>query len=484
MRKLLFGRRRVVSRFQTENLFSSDAKEFAMKCSVVKLLVAAGLLAAAGPLAAEGPVLKEMVVVNTESANMLRVEVDHANHFYKVGETMTVTVKPEKSCYLYLLYYGAGGKVACLFPNQYQQDNFVQGGATVQVPAADAKFQITCRPPCGRELLLALGTEKPMEALPQKQMTKGPITLVEQATRKEMVAEMKQTPRRDWAEARIEIRSGEQAEERTSRRVAVCVGISQFQSERVPPLRVSDKDARRMAAALKDEGRCEEVILLTNAEATYAAIEKAIFKDLPQKTRPGDSVLLYFSLHGGRCADTTGEKADGLRKFLVPYDGVPGQPETMIMDSTFTRWIRELDGREIGIILDNCYAGGIAKGRGRAKGIGGASAKGLSSDVFLTKELRRAKALGQEGVMLLAACEGHQLAWEMEDEDGDSVLTYQVLKALKDPKADANGDGHITVGELFSYAKEPVKEYVQKTFGAEQDLVLVNLADDKVLVKP
>jgi uncharacterized caspase-like protein len=303
-----------------------------------------------------------------------------------------------------------------------------------------------------------------------------------------MQTELKQKADRDWAEADLELATGETDQAVKPRRVAVCVGISTFKSDRVPPLHVSDKDAQRMAAALHSDGQFDEVLLLTNAEATREAIEKAIFTDLPQKTRPGDTVVLYFSCHGGRCADTTGDHADGLSKFLVPYDGEPGRPETMILDNIFARWLRELDGRQIGIILDNCYSAGMAKGHGRSKGIGGAPAarlaKGLPGEVFLVKEAGRAKALGQDGVMVLAACDGNQLAWEMDEDDADSVLTYFVLKALKDTAIERNSDGHVAVKEVFEYVAPPVKSYVKKTFGVEQDPVLVDLAKNRVVVKP
>ena len=84
------------------------------------------------------------------------------------------------------------------------------------------------------------------------------------------------------------------------------------------------------------------------------------------------------------------------------------------------------------------------------------------------KETGRAKALGQDGVMVLAACDGNQLAWEMDEDDADSVLTYYVLKALKDSDVKRNSDGHVAVRELFEYVEPPVKTYVKKTFGVSR----------------
>jgi hypothetical protein len=131
----------------------------------------------------------------------------------------------------------------------------------------------------------------------------------------------------------------------------------------------------------------------------------------------------------------------------------------------------------------------MAKGPGRAKGISPApkrvTGKGLANDCFLSKSLARAKAIGQAGVMVLAACEGNQLAWEMDDTDGEnSVLTYYALKGLKDSSVPRNGDGHVGVKELFDYSRTNIKDYVKKTFNADQDPVLVDLAEDRVVVKP
>jgi uncharacterized caspase-like protein len=433
--------------------------------------------------------------VNTQSGYMLRVDVDRPDRTYAVGQTMTVTVRADKDCYLYLLYYGAGDKVGCLFPNKYQQDNFVRANTTVAIPAAGSDFQIVARPPCGSEILQVIGSSQPIEVLKGQNPQEAVGAPLQASQLKDMVVELKQNKARDWAEARIAITTHDPAQGTTQetaqgkrpRRYAVCIGISEYESDRVPKLRICHKDAERMAAALKEHGQVDEVLLLTNAGATREAIERAIFKWLVEKTQAGDEVFIYFSGHGGRCADTSGDKPDGLAKYLVPFDGKPGKPDTMILDRVFARWLRELDGRRIGIVLDNCYAGGIAKGEhGQGiKGLGGPQPKAAAvSDVFLIGELAQAKAIGQSGVELLAACEGNQIAWEMPTDDDGSVLTYHVIRSLENPKADLNGDQHISVGEVYQYTKPSIEEYVRKTFSTEQTPVLLDQANDEVYLKP
>ena len=103
------------------------------------------------PAAAGKPPLKDFVVEpNANSANMVRVSVDHANHFYKAGETMTVTVKSEKDCYLYLLYTGAGGSITCCSPTSTSRTTSSTGARRSRCRAATPSFRSpVARPSAG-----------------------------------------------------------------------------------------------------------------------------------------------------------------------------------------------------------------------------------------------------------------------------------------------------------------------------------------------
>ena len=143
------------------------------------------------------------------------------------------------------------------------------------------------------------------------------------------------------------------------RRVGLFVGISQYQDQRIRELSVGHLDARAMHDALKQHGRLDEAILLTNAQATLANVREAICMRLPQLTAPGDLVIIYWSGHGGRVADEDGDEPDGFDEYLVPYDGQRGRiadiHRTMLVDDTFFRWMQGLDGRQIVLLFDTCY---------------------------------------------------------------------------------------------------------------------------------
>lgn len=400
---------------------------------------------------------------------------------------MTVRIKVERDCYVYLLYYSTADKVGCLFPNEYQKDNFVRADQVVTIPAEGDSFRFRCSPPCGKEVLQVIGTLTPVDVLNDQNLTQARVTPLQTSDLKDMVVELKDKKKpKDWAEARIEITTVENqtdVSQKAGKRLGVCVGISQYKSDRIPQLQVSHQDAEKMADALKRSCQVSDVTVLTNEKATRSAIEQAIFQDLKQKSKPGDTLFVFFSCHGGRTADTNGDEQDGFDEYLVPYDGTLGQPDTMILDDTFARWIQELDGRKIAVILDNCYSGGASKGS-MSKGIG-ASPSGTSGQVdFFDGELRRAKDLGQVGTMVLAACQANQLAWEMPAAGQGSVLTYNIIQSLDNPAADGNGDRKLSIGEVYRFIRTPVEEYVRKTFSADQSPLLLDNASDGVLLKP
>jgi len=89
----------------------------------------------------------------------LRVWVNRRdNPTYKIGETLSMSFKAEKDCYLILLNVDSEGYVTMMFPNKYRRDNKVIGGQTYTVPSSAMPFKIRTQPPHGRELVMALAT--------------------------------------------------------------------------------------------------------------------------------------------------------------------------------------------------------------------------------------------------------------------------------------------------------------------------------------
>ncbi len=451
--------------------------------------------------------------INEDAGFMIRIDVDHPDRVYYEGETMAISLVAEKDCYVYLLYYNAEDEIHCLFPSEAQDRNFVKAGIKVQIPPSSDPNPLEAAAPFGKELLQVVATRKPVDLFEGKSFNRGRATMVKfsevtQAIDKarkldrdfrrrpaapvEDNGQAHQVPPGFFAEAQLPLitRPGKRPPlaERHPRRLGVCVGISEYKDPKIPRLHVCHEDARQMAQAFKARCGLDGVILLQNEQATLEAIREAIYGRMVQNTRPGDTVFIFFSCHGGRCADTNGDEADGLDEYLVPYDAELGKPETMLLDDMFARWMEALDGRQVFIVLDNCYSGGSSKGV-RPELL--KDVKGLDSGVedraqavaldFLDGELKRAKDLGQKGTAVLAASQADQIAWEMTNGRG-SVLTYFVVQALGIPETDADHDGQVSVRELYDTVRLPVARYVQDTFHAQQDPILID-NDSRIIVQ-
>ena len=216
--------------------------------------------------------------------------------------------------------------------------------------------------------------------------------------------------------------------------------------------------------------RTRRRILLQNEQATLDAILTAIYEKMVQNTRPGDTAFLFFSCHGGRCADTNGDEADGLDEYLVPDDAELGKPETMLLDDMFARWMAALDGRQVFIVLDNCYSGGSSKGVAREwlKDV-----KGLDDGIAVQARVHppwtsSTASWRREG----PGAEGHGRAGGQPgrpDRMGDDRWQRERPDVLRGatagiPETDADHDGRVSVKELYETIKQPVARYVQDTF--------------------
>ena len=448
----------------------------------------------------KGAVVEE--VRNERASFMVRVDVDHAKRIYQRDDTMTVTVRSEKAGCLYLFYFMADGNVSCLFPNRYQRDNKIPAGQDIEVPACGADFRIRIGPPFGWEVLKAVVSLKPLKSLDIHELTRGQMTEVgTKGVRGAYVEQLKPQPT-TWSEHDVWILTVEREEdqsvleERTprrspavrgaKRRVGVFIGIAEFLDKRIRRLETPDDDARAMDEVMRQVGQLDETFLLVNKQATFQNVYHTICTQVAQRTGPGDTVIIYLSTHGARCSDTKdderGDEVDGLDEFLVLYntniDRLDTIRATALMDDAFGRWLQDLDGREILVILDTCHSGGQATDEEtvRAKDlpksmkyVKGLTMPGVPNDGdfdFWDGEMARTKDIGQRDAVLLAAATAAQKAFERREGDF-SVMTHYLIELLK-------SGPRVTLKDAFEYVSHKVPDYVQMKFpGTTQTPVLV-----------
>jgi hypothetical protein len=435
-------------------------------------------------------------VRNEQAAFLVRVSVDQPDHVYCDGDTMTVTVQSEKAGYLYLFYFMADGKVACLFPNIYQQDNHIAAHQDTVVPKPGADFRLRIGAPLGVEYLKAVVSLEPLPALNVQSLIKAPMTDMSPNGIRGAYVEQLQPHPAQWAEHDVQIttQSRQARGIRAPRRIGVFIGIGQFDDRRIRPLRAPANDARTLRDQLNVNGNFDEVFLLLDEEATLANIRELLCRRLPDISAPGDTVILFISTHGARCADDNGDEEDGYDEFLVVHDtnieNLDTIRQTVLLDDAFGRWLQLLDGRHIAVILDTCHSGGQAQMEKDIKPVDLTQYAPFSKYLplpnvpetgdfdFLDKEFARVKDIGQPETALLAAAEAAQTAFERREGDF-SVMTYCLLQLIRDSQ------GPLTLRQAYEHVLREVPAYVEQRFpGTTQTPVLVDQTAADVCLKP
>jgi len=220
-----------------------------------------------------------------------------------------------------------------------------------------------------------------------------------------------------------------------SRKLALLIGNSTY-GPGLPPLEKPDADIAALAKVLADPaiGGFDEVKPLLDANSDKARREVARFF---VGRSPDDLLLLYFSGHGLRndrgglylaVQDTEAE--------LLAATAVPAAFISEEMDNCRSR-------RQI-LILDCCYSGAFERG---AKGPAANPATAFTGNGL--------------GRFVLTASDSTQLAWEdvaANSKGGLSVFTRHLVAGLESGEADLDGDGFISVDELYDYVYARVVE--------------------------
>ena len=85
--------------------------------------------------------------------------VDRPNARYSHGESLVLTVEVTEDAYVWVLDTGTSGKVHQIFPNRYENNNFVLAGNPVAIPHPDAEYQLLVSHPKGAELLTVIASK-------------------------------------------------------------------------------------------------------------------------------------------------------------------------------------------------------------------------------------------------------------------------------------------------------------------------------------
>lgn len=244
---------------------------------------------------------------------------------------------------------------------------------------------------------------------------------------------------------------------------AIVVGIDQYQH--LAQLRGAVADAKDIEASLRVMG-VTDIAALYDDKADRDSILKAVY-DLSARVKRGDLVILSIAGHGAQEPERVkGSEADGKDAvfLLAGFEPAGAGTRQRILDKEFNHLIKifESRGARVAFVADSCSGGGLAREvdpRGEqliyravpTYQITEDELKPVSSpsDAFSTE-------LDFDRSIFLAAVDKHSKAPEVKVpgvEGYRGALSYAFARALEGA-ADANGDGKITVEELFAYVRQ------------------------------
>lgn len=253
---------------------------------------------------------------------------------------------------------------------------------------------------------------------------------------------------------------------------ALVIGIGRYRDEAITPLKYTNADARAFAELLADDEICgvpkENVRLLVDEEATLFAIKDSISGWLASKAGPDSTAIIFYAGHGDVEPDRTQTSADALANYLLPYDvSSSNLYASALSKEEFQGLVRTVRCKRSVILMDACHSGGVATTGSRKMSVG------YSRDIY--------SSLAEgSGSTVIAAAAPNQLSWE-DKELGHGVFTHHLLEALRG-EADVDGDGRVTMTEVFDYLKKKVPETARRLGGAEQTPVFkADMSEDIVL---
>jgi streptogramin lyase len=246
-------------------------------------------------------------------------------------------------------------------------------------------------------------------------------------------------------------------------RRALIVATGTYGDATLAGLRAPGRDAAELAAILKDTavgGFDVETVLDVPADGLRRRVARFCAQG-----GPGDLALVYISCHG--VLDDRGR---------LYYATTDTDHELLAATAISAAWLNEqLDDcrcrRQI-VILDCCHSGAFAKG---AKGEGALALR---------------ERFEGRGRVVLTASRATEYSFEGDRVLGDgvsSVFTDVLVQGLRSGDADRDGDGMVTVTELYDYTYEAVRSRDARqtpmlwTYGAEGGLLVAHSARGVVI---
>ncbi|MDZ4847942.1 MAG: caspase family protein [Pirellulaceae bacterium] len=419
---------------------------------------------------------------NEQPPFLAGVLVNHADGRYQAGDLLSITFQSEESAYLYLLYHQADDNSALLFPNPAVKDSFIVRGQKVQIPSDDQSFRFRIQAPFGEEVLQVIASTKQLSELDALRTSASGAPSVSRDILTKLAVRLGNEPQ-TWTEHRVRIQTEPKPIKLPStpptppaQRFGLFIGIGKYQHPELAATHIElENSARVLHRHMLATGGItpERSRLLINEQATKIAMEESITQWLPHVTKPGDLVFVYFSGHAGQFDTDSPAEPDGKDEALCPYDLDAGTAQqslaerlaraqqSSILDDTFARWLQELCGRQVVVILDTCHGGGFVTGKGQT----------LKANL-LFDEAARVKDISQLNVIVMASCAADEQSQFEGTSDQTMWFTHCLVELFEKP-----GKHPVFVHEAYEYTRQRMQQLLrQANAGREQEPTFIDTA--------
>lgn len=222
-------------------------------------------------------------------------------------------------------------------------------------------------------------------------------------------------------------------------RRALLIATSRYRDRSLPDLSGATNDAAELASVLADDavGGFDVHTVVDRASYEVAAAIEAFLQGRGVR----DLVLLYFTGHGIK-------GIDGNLYFAAANTDASKLRSSAIAAAWVNETLDACRSRRQMVLLDCCHSGAFAKG------------------IKAGGQVGSTQLLSGRGRVILTASDSIQFALERPDADDlvKSVFTTCLVRGLRTGEADVDGDGQVTLEDLFEYVQDAVhRENPQQT---------------------
>ncbi|MBH9579283.1 two-partner secretion domain-containing protein [Inhella proteolytica] len=187
-----------------------------------------------------------------------------------------------------------------------------------------------------------------------------------------------------------------------ARKVALLIGVNDYQDDRVADLSGALDDVRAMQRLLEEQLGYET---LTLENASKEAMVRAL-NQLALETDGNDSVLIYYAGHGV-------VEPSANMGYWLPADSRADQPQSWLSNADIARLVGLIGARQTLLVSDSCYSGTLAG----------------SEKVQVDRSAAPDSLLSRKAVVVLSSGGNEPVA--DTGRDGHSVFAWHLMERLK-----------------------------------------------------